>query len=375
MKKRVLFYYPSNTRSVALETIIYSLQTENIEFSLLTTCEKGAFHEALERNGVVTYISNINKRNPLIYYIRQITFLVKLTRKKKFDFIFSHLQQTNFICVIAQFFVSAKCIIERHHFKFNKGFPNISLVVNKKEIFFDKVINFLSKIIIVPSMGVYNGMKKYEKVNMRKVKVIPYMYDFSNYSKPNIENCKIIRQNYSSHLLVIMVSRLVPFKRHDLIFPVIKKLCEEGLKIKMIVLDSGSEEIKLKDYIKKNNLEKTIFMLGYKVDLIDYMKASDILILPSLTEASNNVTKEMGLLEKAVAVCKNVGDFDDYIQNEKNGFLIDTEKPEIDVEHILRKAYNNKDLLGRLGKELKKEIISRFENNKNTHQKYKNLFK
>tara|TARA_B110000971_G_C20036236_1_gene514397 strand:+ start:2546 stop:3673 length:1128 start_codon:yes stop_codon:yes gene_type:complete len=374
MKKTVLFYYPSNTRSIAFETIIFSLQRENIEFSLLTTSKRGSFHETLERYGVATYTSNINKKNSLIYYIRQIIFLVKFTRNKNFDYIFSHLQHTNFICVIAQFFVSAKCIVVRHHFKFNKGFPKIPLVVNKKEAYFDKVINFLSKTIIVPSSGVYNGMKNYEKVNMRKVKIIPYMYNFSNYSNPNIENCKIIRKNYSSHLLVIMVSRLVPFKRHDLIFPLIKKLSIEGLNIKMIVLDSGSEEDKLKSYIKKNNLEDTIFMLGYKEDLVDYMNASDILILPSLTEASNSVTKEMGLLEKAVAVCKNVGDFNDYIQNEKNGFLMDTEEPEIDAERILRKAYYDKKMLDRLGKELKKEVINRFENNPKTLQKYKNLF-
>ena len=372
--KRVLFYYPSNKRSIALETIIYSLQKESVKFSLLTTCKKGAFHEELEKKGIKTYTNSIEKGNPLVYYFRQIVFLIRFVNENKFDFIFSHLQHTNFICVLAQFFVGAQCIVMRHHFKFSKGFPNIPLVIDKKEAAFDKIINRLAKKIIVPSNGVYNGMKNYEKVDMNKVEIIPYMYNFSNYPTPNTENCKSIRQNYSSHLLVIMVSRLVPFKRHNLILPVIKKLVNEGLKIKMIVLDSGCEEDKLKKYVKDNNLEKTIFMLGYQENLIDYMKASDILILPSLTEASNNVTKEMGLLEKAVAVCKNVGDFDDYIHNEKSGFLMDNEKPEIDAEKILRKAYANKDLLNLFGKKLKKEILKRFDQNPQTFQKYKNLF-
>ena len=239
--KRVLFYYPSNKSSVALETIIYSLQKEGIKFSLLTTCKKGKFHEELEKKGIKTYTNSIQKRNPSIYYFRQIIFLIRFVNENKFDFIFSHLQHTNFICVLAQFFVGAQCIVMRHHFKFNKGFPNIPLVINKKEAAFDMMINRLAKKIIVPSNGVYNGMKNYEKVDMKKVEIIPYMYNFSNYPTPNSENCKSIRQNYSSHLLVIMVSRLVPFKRHNLIFPVIKKLVNEGLKIKMIVLDAGSE--------------------------------------------------------------------------------------------------------------------------------------
>ena len=57
--KRVLFYYPSNKSSVALETIIYSLQKEGIKFSLLTTCKKGKFHEELEKKGIKTYTNNI----------------------------------------------------------------------------------------------------------------------------------------------------------------------------------------------------------------------------------------------------------------------------------------------------------------------------
>lgn len=372
--KNVLFYYPSNKRSIALETIIFSLQKEGIQFSLLTTCKKGAFHEELEKKGVKTYTNTIEKGNSLIYYIRQIVFLIRFTRKNNFDFVFSHLQHTNFICVLAQFFITSKCIVVRHHFKFSKGFPNIPLDINRSEQFFDKMINRLAKKIIVPSIGVYNGMKKYEKVNMNKVEIIPYIYDFSSYAIPNEKNCQRIKSLYSCHLLVIMASRLIPFKRHSIVLPVIDKLTREGLDIKMVILDSGPEENTIKEYIANNKLEDNIFMLGYTDNLIDYMNSSDILIMPSLTEASNNVVKEMGLLGKTVAVCKNVGDFDDYIQNGKNGFILDIEKPEKDIEQVLRKVYQDKEILNSLGQKLKKEVMQRFNKNSITLQKYKTLF-
>ncbi len=374
MNKRVLFYYPSNKRSVSLETIIFSLQKEGVKFTLLTTCEKGSFHQELERYGIKTYSSNIKKTNSLVYYFRQLLFLIKFTKQGKFDFIFSHLQHTNFISVLAQYFYSAKCIVVRHHYKFNKGFPNIPLKVDNMEVVFDKIINRLAKKIIVPSLGVYNGMKNHEKVNMKKVEIIPYMYDFSSYSKPNIKNCKAIKIKYNSDLLAIMVSRLIPFKRHHLVFSSINNLVKEGLDIKLMVFDTGIEEERLKLYIKENNLEENIFMLGYQENLIDYMKSSDILIMPSLTEASNNVVKEMGLMEKAVSVCKNVGDFDEYIRDGENGFLMDTENPGEDMEKILRKVYQNKNILDNLGKELYQDIMVRFDQSSLVLEKYKKLF-
>ena len=374
MKKKVLFYYPSNKRSIALETIIYSLQKEGIIFSLLTTCQKGDFHRELEKNGIQAYSSNIKKANSLVYYLRQVLYLIKFTKRGKFDFVFSHLQHANFITVLAQYFFSAKCIVARHHFKFNKGYPNIPLKVDKMEVFFDWVINCLSKKIIVPSSGVYGGMKNHEKINMKKVEIIPYIYDFSSYPNPNIKNCKAIKTKYNSDLLAIMVSRLIPFKRHHLVFSTINNLVKEGLDIKLMVFDTGVEEEKLKSYIKNNNLEENIFMLGYRNNLIDYMKASDILILPSLTEASNNVVKEMGLMKKAVAVCKYVGDFDDYVRDGENGFLMDIETPEKDIEKIIRKVIRDKNILNACGERLYKDIVSRFTQNSTALNKYKKLF-
>ena len=52
------------------------------------------------------------------------------------------------------------------------------------------------------------------------------------------------------------------------------------------------------------------------------MAACDLMIHPSLSDASNSAIKEMGLLSKAVAVCSEVGDFDEYIVNDVNGFLM-----------------------------------------------------
>ncbi len=371
--KRILFYYPSNKRSIQIETTLIELKKMGYEMILLTTCEAGDLHQQLKENNIPFFTNKIDSKNSFTYYYQQITFLIKFCKSQNINIVFSNLQHTNFIAVIAQFFMSAKVISFRHHFKFNKGNFGIPLKVNKNEVFFDKIINRLAKKIIVPSKGVYNGILENETIGTNKMEVIPYLYDFSQYGKPNLENVEQIKEKYPAHLRLIMVARVIPFKRHILIFPIIKKLIDKGLDIKMMILDEGVEKEKLQQYIDVHQLNNHIFLLGFKRDFLDYMKASDLIIHPSLTEASNNVIKEIGLMEKAVAVCRGVGDFDEYIEEGRNGYFMDIAHPEKDAEKVIEHIYSHKELIPTLGQQLKRDILSKFGNNSDTLKKYQSL--
>ena len=170
-----------------------------------------------------------------------------------------------------------------------------------------------------------------------------------------------------------MVARLIPFKRHLQILPTFKKLIEEGLDLKVIILDEGPCKDEIARYISEHQLEQHIFLIGFTTQFLEYMKAADLLIHPSLTEASNNVVKEIGLMEKAVVVCEGVGDFDDYIADGKNGYLMTKENPEKDTEEIIRKLYRDKEKLAELGQALHQTILRQFGNNAPIIQQYKKL--
>ena len=167
-----------------------------------------------------------------------------------------------------------------------------------------------------------------------------------------------------------MVARLIPFKRHILVLPVFKKLIEEGYDIQVMILDEGPEKQVLENYIQKNNLDNKIHLIGFTRDFLDYMKAADLLIHPSITEASNNVVKEIALMEKVVAVCKGVGDFDEYIQSGINGYQLDIASPEVDVDKVIREIYSEPDKQLTLGTELRKTVLAKFKDNTLPLQRY-----
>lgn len=374
--KRVLLFYPPNFRSVAIETLCKAVKEAGHEMIVLTLTEKGAFHEAVEKFGIKTFCHVLPRKPSWKFFLHQSRFLIKFCKEHQIDIVWSHLQQANITAMFAQPFLKAKVTTFRHHaesaFYAELG-AKFGMVRNKNEERFDKLTNRLSKEIIIPSSGVWESMEKYEGCNMKKVRLIPYIYDFSTYQKPDEEKVKTMREQYSCRLLLIIVSRMVAAKQHLPVFEVVRRLVEEGLSVKMIVMDDGPLRPDLESFIQHHNLEEHIFLTGFREDFVNYMATADLLIHPSLTEASNNVVKEMGLLEKAVAVCRNVGDFNDYIIEEKNGYFLDREDITATIESVIRDAYANPEKIKSFGKQLKQDVITHFSDSAANQQRFLDL--
>ena len=246
---------------------------------------------------------------------------------------------------------------------------------SKGEMVLDKIINKFGRKIVVPSSGVWHGMEKYEGCNMKKVVLLPYIYDFSTYQQPDTGEVKKLREKYPCRLMLIMVSRMVPSKQHGIVFEIVNKLVKEGLSVKMIVMDDGPLRPELEQFIIDNALTDHIILTGFREDFVNYMAAADLLIHPSVTEASNNVVKELALLEKAVAVCRHVGDFSDYIEDERNGYFLERNDLEKTIETVIRDGYAHPEKLKKFGAELKKDVLREFSDSLANRQRFLELLK
>ncbi|MEK7226263.1 MAG: glycosyltransferase family 4 protein, partial [Bacteroidota bacterium] len=346
------------------------------EIMVLTLTERGSFHEVIERMRIQTFTHVLPRKPSWKFFKGQIHNLIRFCRKNKIDQVWSHLQEANFSALMAQPFLKAKVIAFRHHaesaFYAEMG-EKFGMQRNRNEVRVDKICNRLAKKIVVPSSGVWHSMEKYEGCNMKKVVLLPYIYDFSTYQQPDAEEVKKLREEYPCQLMLIMVSRMVASKQHRIVFEIVNKLVKEGLSVKMIVMDDGPLRPELEQFIIDNALTDHIIMTGFREDFVNYMAAADLLMHPSVTEASNNVVKEMGLLEKAVAVCRHVGDFSDYIEENRNGFFLETGNLEQSIESVIRDAYNNPDKIRKLGRELKKDVVQRFSDSPENRQRFLNL--
>jgi len=371
-RKKILFYYSNNKSSISIETLLEEWQKRGYEVLFVSTLERGAIHSDLEKYGISCWAHPV--KTGKLYYIRQILYLVRFCWQHRPDIVYSNLQHANVIACVAQFFFPSRLIVARHHFDFVKAVNGISYTPPPNELLFDRIINSLARIIIVPSSGVYNGMKHHEKVDMTKVYIIPYIYDFSKYPKPNAVTVKQIREKYPAKLLLLASMRLMVLKRHRILFELVAELLAEGYDLQLLCLDNGPEKENLLQFIQENNLQDKIHLLGFQTDYINYMAASDMLLHPSLTEASNSVVKELGMLEKPVVVCQGVGDFDDYIDDQESGFLVSRENTKEEIRAIIMQYYGNLDRLADMGKKLRQSILEKFNRSEKVLQQYDKLF-
>ncbi|MDF3027774.1 MAG: hypothetical protein K0S23_2081 [Fluviicola sp.] len=354
---RILHYYPSNAQTNSLETYLKLLKENGLEIVVLTSCEKGDFHSNLEASGIPCYTVEYHSKNRLMYYWKHIRFLSKFVKEHQIDHLFSHLQHSNFIAVIAYYFHKKPTTYFRHHLTI-PGVEKISRI----EKLFDWIIDRFGKQIVVASPSVLQNIQKFESIHVEKYRVIPYCYDFDKYPKPDPERVKIIRSRYEQRdFILLMCSRFVASKRHRYALEVLSLLVKEyQWNIQLLLLDHGPLLEEIKQTISELKLNDHVEIIGFTKEFVNYMAASDLLFHPSLTETSSSTVKEMGLLGKPVVVTAGVGDFDDYIVSEKNGWKMELTQSTEETAELLNRILKNPESLKENGNSLRETVQTKF---------------
>jgi len=350
----ILFYYPDNERGDCLSSLMIAFQKQGHQVFLVTHAEEGYLHREVKKEKILTFSHVIPKTNSFVFYLKHILFLISFIKKYKIEIVYSHIQQADFISSITQYFTSPRFIITRHH-------TDCAFIdYNFNERTMDRIINVLGKEFIASSQKVYDQMVNVEHVTKNKVQTIPLAYDFDRIPKPDHNAVERIKEKYKTKVLLIQAARLIPEKRHDILFHAVKELVKNKFDIKLIVLGEGNQRKRLEEFIEKNQLQNHIFMLGYRLDMANFIAAADVLVHTSISEASNSTVKEAAILEKLVIACRDVGDFDEYIINNENGILVSKENTEPELLVVLKKIYNREIDMSLFGKNLRKKVLQLF---------------
>ena len=322
---------------------------------LVTLSPEGTLHQIVTALGVKVYSSNTGEAISIKNLFTNTRFLIRFCRQHQIDVILAHQQVCALPLIFASPFLKCRSYYIRHNT--DEGYE----ANPAKAKLLNRFINNFAKKIITPSNIVYKYLNETEKVPAKKMIRINYGYNFEQYEKPDFDNVAAIRNEYNCGLLIISIARLVEAKRHFKMFAIVKKIHDDGVDCKFICLGAGHLFDELQAWIKDNKMEANIFLLGKKSNVLDYLSAADLLLHLSETEASNSVVKEAGLAKKAAVVCKAVGDFEDYISSNENGFLVNKENPEEEAIHILKTMGNNKSRLKEIGEHAQQTITSVFD--------------
>lgn len=100
---------------------------------------------------------------------------------------------------------------------------------------------------------------------------------------------------------LVIIGRLVAVKQHRLVLNILPELVRRFPGLKLVIVGAGPLESELKARAKEQGIAQHVIWAGFRKNIGDYLRASDVLVLPSVAEGFGLVILEAWLNQVPVA--------------------------------------------------------------------------
>lgn len=310
----------------------------------------------LHNDDIVTY--NIDfERNPFnrknIVAYNQLNNIMK---QEKYDTVHCHSPIGGVIGrLVAKKNNVPKIIYTAHGFHFFKGGPKKDWLIYYP---IEKYLSKITDVLITINNQDYNLAK--EKLSSKivyKVNGIGIDIDRMNSQMSKRRALRVAMNIKEEDVVLFSIGELSNRKNHIAILRAIKKL-ENIDNIKYLICGLGPNKDFLEEYIKSNNLEKTVFLLGFKETVEEILPIADIFCFPSKREGLPVALIE-AISVGLPCIVSNIRGNNDLIDSQ-GGYLVSSNKE--NYEEYLNILITNKDLRKKLGIH-NKEISKLYDKN------------
>jgi glycosyltransferase involved in cell wall biosynthesis len=135
--------------------------------------------------------------------------------------------------------------------------------------------------------------------------------------------------------LLLGLGRLEVIKGFDLLIEALARL-KASSPARLVLVGDGSQRQKLAERVAALGLGRSVALVGYRADVIPYLTAADLLIVPSRTEAWPNVITEALALGTPVLAARCSEGVADLLGEGRFGFLVEPENPDALADGIQR---------------------------------------
>ena len=265
--------------------------------------------------------------------------LIKILKKEKPDILHTFMFTSNTWGRIAGIFCKIPIIITSER--------SVDLWKKWYHILIDRILLRFTDKIVCNSQEVRKIY--FQKIDGKKKKfeVIYNGVEVEKYEKLK-ENSKIKDELKIEKEKIILTGGRLSFEKNlETFLYIAKDVKKEFSEIKFIIVGEGKEKSKLLKLVEKLNLKKDVIFTGYRDNLPELIKISDIVVLISLWEGLPNLIIE-GMLCKKPVICSNVGGGKEIIKDGETGFLVNPK----DIKEITKKIIfllNRPDICKNLG--------------------------
>ena len=247
----------------------------------------------------------------IIIFILSIFKLHIILKKDQPDFIIIHLMTSIPLLLLLLFNYKTKFILRI------SGYPKLNFLRS----FFWKIVGKKIYLITTPTKLTLNLLCETRIFNLNKIKYLPDPVLNLGEIKDKKNKKENIEKQLSSENTILSIGRLTHQKNFNFLIMAFKEINKKYPNLNLVILGDGEEMNKLKNLIKKINLEEKIFLVGYKKNVYDYLKNSKMFVLTSLWEDPGFVLIEAAYMNKTVLSSDCLNGPKELLENEKNGFL------------------------------------------------------
>jgi glycosyltransferase involved in cell wall biosynthesis len=195
-----------------------------------------------------------------------------------------------------------------------------------------------------------------------RIRLIDNGIDSQSYKSSTLEKEKAKKIiNSEDNTLILFVGRLDPVKSLPTIIEAMKIAITTQPTLKLIIVGDGPQKRSLEKLVNALSLHDYVEFTGNKTDIKAYLQASDIFVLPSLTEGISNALLE-AMASSIACVATPVGGNLEVLENAKYGLM----PPVGDVQawaQVLIDLGSNENLRRQFGEKAKERILTKYDFN------------
>ncbi|QKF62458.1 glycosyltransferase, family 1 [Campylobacter mucosalis] len=295
--------------------------------------------------------------------VKSIFALAKFIKQNNINILNSHSGKDTWIGGLAAKIAGIKFIRTRH----------LSNAISSSRLNF---INELADFIITTGENVKDAMIKNNRINPQKILSIPTGVDDTKFRSELYDKNESLKKFglENGKIYIGMLSVLRAIKRHDIFLKIALNLHEKYPNALFVIVGSGPQEQNIRDFIKNNNMQEYVKMLGHQENTAMFLKAIDIYMMISENEGVPQSLMQALLMQKA-SIATNVGSVSN-LYDGKNFKLVDFDEIKIqnELENLLQNS-NEREILEQNAREFVKNNFTKDIMAKKIYQIYTNLLK
>jgi glycosyltransferase involved in cell wall biosynthesis len=269
--------------------------------------------------------------------LKALAYLIKSFREEKFDLLHVHTPVAGILGrIAAKLTGGTQVIYTSHGFHFFQGAPiHYWLLYYPAERFLARYTDYL---VTINQEDYHRALSFPVKKDVVYIKggVGLQLDDFSNIDQKQARD-KIKEQLGISGdpLLILCVAEINLNKNQMQLIKTMEKLAAQLQAVCCLLVGTGPEEAKLKDYVKSRSLAGIVYFLGYRQDIPELMAGVDVVVNLSRREGLPRVVIEAMAAGKPV-VATGIRGNKDLVVNGQTGFLVPVDNIDATVEALLK---------------------------------------